>query len=114
MSENVADKVTRTKSVAGPVFARIYNRVALNGGNVQDVIDAVFAETGIKMTENNVNVKASNIRKNGGTSLAKLSRKNRKVIDYSALNAELDAMNKSVEADKTETEANTAETKPAE
>jgi hypothetical protein len=81
---------SRTASVTYKDFALVYKRVASAGGNVADVIQGVFDATGVKMTEQNVNVKASALRK-AGADIGKLTRKGRNKRDIAALNAVLEA-----------------------
>lgn len=113
MENAVAQKTVRTEAVDGPTFARIFNRVAVEGGGEKEVIEAVEKETGVRMKPENLAVKASGLRRKG-VHLLKLARKNRQRIDVEALNAELDAIVKVNESEKTETEAKGEETKSAE
>lgn len=98
---------TRTKSVDYKVFSRIHREVSDANGTVQDVIDKVFAETGIRMTVNNVTVKAANLRAEGGD-IGKLKPKGKKRRDIAALNATLAANKAATEAGKTEQAAGEA------
>jgi hypothetical protein len=92
---------TRTASVPYDVFSRIHRQVSDAKGSVQDVIDKVFAETGIKMNANNVQVKATNLRKEGAL-IGKLTSKSKKRRDLTSLNATLEAANKADESEQTE------------
>lgn len=98
----------RTKPVAYDVFASIHNRVADEGGTVDDVIEAVFTETGVRMTKNNVAVKAANLRRDGAQMGKLASKRSGRKRDIAALNAKLEAEHKAGEAEKANTEGEQA------
>ena len=111
MSETTTQTVERTKPVDAKVFAKHHLAVSNAGGGIADVIAAVAKETGITMTEDNVTVKASSLRKKGWP-IGKLKgvgrgRGRSTDADREAFIAMVEAENKAKEAETAETAANT-------